>query len=158
LRNLPGKAYQGWQIFLASPLTALAMRISDILTIDESAIEERFVRSGGPGGQNVNKVATKCELRLDLARARLPEAVLARLKRLAGRRISLEGILILDSERFRSQDMNRADARAKLAALVQKAAIAPKARIATKPSYGSKQRRLTAKSVRGGVIEEEDVS
>ena len=113
---------------------------------DESELEWRFVRSSGPGGQNVNKVATAVELRFDVARTRsLPAQVKARLIRIAGRRISAEGMLVIDAQRFRSQARNREDALARLQALVDQASREPRRRIKTAPTGASRERRLESK-------------
>ena len=128
------------------------MRISPTLDIDEKELEERFVRSSGPGGQNVNKVSTAVELRFNLAdNTSIPPAAKARLVKLAGRRLTDEGVLIIQADRFRTQDMNRSDARKRLTDLIAESLIAPKPRIKTKPSRGSKERRLKAKNERSGV-------
>ena len=128
------------------------MRITDDIVIDERELEERFVRASGPGGQNVNKVSTAVELRFDVGRAMsLPAAVRVRLARLAGRRMTDDGVLVLRAERFRTQERNRQDARDRLAGLIREALHEPKRRIATKPTRSSKARRLEGKSRRSTV-------
>lgn len=128
------------------------MRVSANLDIDEKELEERFVRSSGPGGQNVNKVSTAVELRFNLAgNTSIPPPAKARLVKLAGRRLTDDGVLIIQADRFRTQDMNRSDARKRLAELIAESLVAPKPRIKTKPSRGAKERRLKAKTERSGV-------
>ena len=124
-------------------------RIPDI---PDSALEERFLRASGPGGQNVNKVETAVELRLDLTRLEMTEYFVRRLKTLAGRRITQDGVLVIQSQRHRTQDRNRTDARARLDELLaQAAAPPPPVRRPTKPTLGSKTRRLEGKAKRGEV-------
>ena len=128
------------------------MRISPTVELDDKELEERFVRSSGPGGQNVNKVSTAVELRFNLsANGSIPPPAKARLVKLAGRRLTDDGILIIQADRFRTQEMNRSDAKKRLGELIAQALIAPKPRIKTKPTRGSKERRLKSKIVRGGV-------
>ena len=128
------------------------MRINQSLDIDDNELEERFVRSSGPGGQNVNKVSTAVELRFDLAaNTSIPPPAKARLVKLAGRRLTDDGVLIIQADRFRTQDMNRSDAKKRLAGLIAEALIAPKPRIKTRPTRSSKERRIKAKTVRGSV-------
>jgi len=126
------------------------MRATTIV-IPDGEIQERFVRSSGPGGQNVNKVATAVELRFDVRASSLPADVKTRLMTLAGNRIVADGVLLIDSRVFRSQAQNREAARARLMALVQKAMKAPKRRKATKPRAGAREERLTAKKKRSAV-------
>lgn len=125
------------------------------LLIPAEEIEERFVRSSGPGGQNVNKVASAVELRFDVrASATLPEAVRDRLLARRDRRMTAEGVLVIQAQRFRTQERNREDARARLQALIETCRVAPKKRVATKPTKGSMERRLGSKRVRAQVKRE----
>ncbi len=124
----------------------------DGLQIDEAELSERFVRAGGPGGQNVNKVSSAVELRFDVAAsASLPEAVRGRLLARRDRRMTGDGVLVIQAARFRDQARNREDARARLATLLRTAMQEPTRRIATRPTRGSIERRLQAKKVRSVV-------
>jgi ribosome-associated protein len=125
------------------------LRVTPSLAIDEGELQERFVRASGPGGQNVNKVATAVELRFDAAGSpRLTDEVRTRLRALAGSRMTAEGVLVIDARRFRTQAQNRQDARDRLAALLRQALVRPKRRRKTKPSAAAKQRRLQSKRIR----------
>jgi ribosome-associated protein len=127
------------------------LRITDDLSIDDRDLNERFVRASGPGGQNVNKVATAVELRFDVAASSLPKDMKDRLVALAGHRMTTDGVLLIDSREHRTQAQNREAARARLVTLLQYAAKRPKRRRATKPGAAARERRLTQKHQRGDV-------
>src|SRR5215470_6027275 len=123
--------------------------ITPALALDEHEIEERFVRASGPGGQNVNKVATAVELRFDIGASSLPDDVKARLKTLGGRRVTTDGVLVMDSRVFRSQAQNREAARERLVDLIRKAAKPPRKRKPTRPRAAAREERIKEKKRHG---------
>lgn len=127
------------------------LEITPALALSDEELVERFVRSSGPGGQNVNKVATAVELRFDVGASALPEDVKARLSALAGSRMTVEGVLVIDSREHRTQAQNRAAARERLADLVRRAAAKPKKRRRTQPTQASRRRRIESKVRRARV-------
>ena len=127
------------------------LRVSHNLAIDEDDIDIAFVRASGPGGQNVNKLATAAQLRFDTSKAALPDDARARLTRLAGQRLTKEGVIVIHAQRFRTQERNRADAIDRLLEMLREAMVRPVPRRATKPTFGSKQRRLEGKKRRSDV-------
>jgi ribosome-associated protein len=126
-------------------------RVIPELDIDDRDLDWRFVRASGPGGQNVNKVSTAVELRIDLGRVRLAPEFIQRLRTIAGKRVSGADLLLIDASRHRTQEMNRKDALEKLAVLLRQALHRPKTRKATRPTKGSKRRRLDSKSARSTI-------
>jgi ribosome-associated protein len=124
------------------------IRITDSLAIDEADLVWNFVRASGPGGQNVNKVSTAAELRFDVGKADLPDDLKSRLAGIAGRQLTLDRVLVITAQEFRSQERNRETALGKLIALLRKAAHRPKRRIVTRPTKASKTRRLESKTKR----------
>ena len=125
--------------------------VTEAIALDERELDEHFVRASGPGGQNVNKVSTAVELRFDVRGSSLPAEVKQRLLALAGRRATADGVLTIDSREHRTQTQNRDAARARLVALVQRAAKRPKARRPTKPKKGAREKRLDSKKRRGEI-------
>jgi ribosome-associated protein len=124
----------------------ITIRITPEIAIDESEITERFIRASGPGGQNVNKVSTAVELRFDARRSpSIPPAVSARLERLAGRRLTRGGVIVITAQRHRTQARNREDALERLIDLIRRASVKPLSRRPTKPTLGSRRRRLEGK-------------
>jgi len=125
------------------------LEITPDIAIDEAELSERFVRASGPGGQNVNKVSTAVELRFDAAESKaIPEDAKARLRTLAGTRMTSDGVLVIDARRHRTQAQNREDARARLAELIRQALVKPKRRRKTKPTTGAVERRIESKKQR----------
>ena len=128
------------------------IRITDDIAIDESEIAENFVRSSGPGGQNVNKLSTAVQLRFDVRHSpSLPNDVAVRLMRLAGKRVTKDGVLVIVAQNHRTQERNRAEALERLVALVQQAAVRPVPRRATKPTKASREKRLEGKKRRSNI-------
>jgi ribosome-associated protein len=128
------------------------IRVDGIISIGESELEERFIRASGPGGQNVNKLASAVQLRFDARRSpSLPDAVRLRLERLAGRRLTNDGVVVITAQRHRTQERNRQDALDRLIELIRRAAVAPTPRKASKPGAAARERRLQSKKRRGSL-------
>ena len=127
------------------------LRVSHNLAIDEDDLDIAFVRASGPGGQNVNKLATAAQLRFDIGKIALPDDARARLMRLAGQRMTKEGVIVIHAQRFRTQERNRSDAIDRLLELLREALVRPTPRRPTKPTLGSRQRRLEGKKRRSDI-------
>jgi ribosome-associated protein len=128
------------------------IRVTDTISIGEEEIEESFVRASGPGGQNVNKLSTAVQLRFDVRRSpSLPNDVAIRLMRLAGKRLTKDGVLVLIAQNYRTQERNRAEARERLFDLIRQAAVRPVPRRATKPTRAAKAKRLEGKKIRSDI-------
>jgi ribosome-associated protein len=128
------------------------IRITSSISIDERELDERFVRASGPGGQNVNKLSTAVQLRFDVRRSpNLPDGVRTRLERLAGKRLTRDGVLVIAAQRHRTQERNRQDALDRLIELIRRAAVAPIARRPTRPTAGSRERRIESKKRRSAI-------
>jgi len=127
------------------------IQITDTLAIDDREVEERFVRASGPGGQNVNKVSTAVQLRFDVNASSLPNEVKTRLVTIAGSRMTIEGVLVIDAREHRTQAQNREAGRERLVELIARATRRPKKRRATRPSKAAKEKRLTSKKRRGEI-------
>jgi len=128
------------------------IRVTDTISIDESELSESFVRSSGPGGQNVNKLSTAVQLRFDVRHSpSLPNDVAVRLIRIAGRRLTKDGVLVISAQRHRTQERNRADARERLVEMIREAATPPVPRRPTKPPRASRRERLESKKHRSGI-------
>ena len=127
------------------------LRISRDIVLDEADFEISFVRASGPGGQNVNKLSTAAQLRYPISRANLPPDTHERLVRLAGQRLTKDGVLVIHAQRFRTQERNRQDAIDRVVELFREASVRPKPRRATRPTFSSKQKRLEGKKLRGNI-------
>jgi ribosome-associated protein len=133
-------------------MTTMSIRITDHISLEDREIEESFVRSSGPGGQNVNKLSTAVQLRFDVRRSpSLPNDVAVRLMRLAGKRVTKDGVLVIIAQNHRTQERNRAEAMERLVALIEQAAIRPVPRRATKPTKASREKRLEGKKIRSNI-------
>ena len=127
------------------------IKITPSLYIDERELQFEYIRASGPGGQNVNKVATAVQLRFDINASSLPVDIKQRLKKLAGKKMTSDGVILLEAKRYRTQEQNREDAVRRLMVLLQKASIKPKKRVKTTPTKASRERRLKAKKQRGAI-------